>query len=270
MNDYLAAAILGIVEGLTEFLPVSSTGHMILAKPLLGISEATPKWAVFLFVSQLGAILAVVAWFWRDLWRRVFHPPVPGLKNHLLFKLAIAMIPSIVLGLLFNDLMEDYLEDNPVAVATALILGAAAIELIDRRYRRAGDMEIEDITWRQALYIGLAQCLAMWPGVSRAGATIMGGMVVGLTPRVATQFSFYLAIPTMFAAGGYRLLKYHDNLTSDAIGIVLVGTSISFIVALGVVATFLAYVRRHRFTPFAIYRVILGAAVLLIYYLNRS
>jgi undecaprenyl-diphosphatase len=265
LSDYLAAVILGIVEGLTEFLPVSSTGHLILVQPLLDVDPEQPTWRVFLFVSQLGAILAVVAYFWRDLWRRVLAKPLGGLGSHIVVKLVAAMIPTVALGLLLNDLMEEHFESGayaPAYVAGALIVGAGLILWIDRRFRRPGEMTLEDITLRQAIAIGLFQCLAMWPGTSRAGATIMGGMVLGLTPKVATEFSFYLAIPTMFAAGGYRLLKYHRDLTGDGLGIVLLGTAVSFVVALAVVAWFMSYVRSKRFTPFAVYRVVLGVAVL--------
>jgi undecaprenyl-diphosphatase len=261
LNEYLAAVILGIVEGLTEFLPISSTGHMLLVQPLLDVDVRQPQWAVFLFVSQLGAILAVVAYFGRDLTRRVVHPASGGWRRHILAKLGVAMIPTVILGAAFDDLMERYLL-APVPVAVALIVGAAAIELIDRRFRRKADMGLEDVTLRQAFLIGLIQCLAMWPGTSRAGATIMGGMVLGLTPAVATEFSFYLAIPTMLAASAKRLLDYHADLSANNAGVILLGTVVSFFVALVVVAWFLNYVRRHRFTPFAVYRVILGVMVL--------
>lgn len=269
MNDYLVAIILGIIEGLTEFLPISSTGHMIIAQPLLGVDPeadgGSNKWNVFLFVSQLGAILAVVVYFWRDLWRRTFHAKAAHWPDHILVKLFAAMVPTVIIGLALDDWMEATFEksaNGPVYVAIALIVGAALIYWIDARFRRTGEMAIENVTLIQAIAIGFCQCLAMWPGTSRAGATIMGGMVLGLTPRVATEFSFYLAIPTMLAAGGYRLLKYREQLTPDALGVILVGTAVSFVVALAVVAGFMSYVRRRKFTPFAIYRVLLGVAVL--------
>lgn len=262
----IEALILGIIEGLTEFLPVSSTGHLILTNRALGIDPADATTQVFLFVSQIGAILAVVLYFWRDLWRRLLAAPPAGWRSHIVTKLAVAFTPSVIVGLAANDFMELYLENNPVAVAVALIIGAGLIELIDRRCRREKPMELEDVTLRQAFYIGIAQCISIIPGTSRAAATIMGGMLVGLSPRVATEFSFYLAIPTMFAAGGYRLLKHHDKLSADSAGVILFGTAVAFIVALLVVAGFMSYVRRYRFTPFAIYRVILGAVVLLTFF----
>ena len=267
MNDTLRAVILGIVEGLTEFLPVSSTGHMILVEPLLGIDDAAPIWRVFLFVSQFAAILAVVAYFFRDLWKRTFKPASADWQKHIFTKLFVAMIPTGILGFLFDDLMETYLL-NPLAVANALIVGAVVMEFIDRRYRRTGPMQLEDITLKQAFTIGALQAIAMVPGTSRSAATIMGGMVLGLTPAVAAEFSFYLAIPTMLAASLKQLADYYKLLTFENLGVILIGSAVSFIVALAVVAWFMAYVRRRRFTPFAIYRVVLGVIVL-VWWVNR-
>ena len=266
--ETIQSLVLGVIEGLTEFLPVSSTGHMIIAQPLLGIDPEDPKWRVFLFVSQMGAILAVVLYFWRDLWRRTFHPRSRSWKQHIATKLTAALVPTIVLGLAFDDFMEKHLEGNPTAVAGALIVGALLMLFIDAVFRRRSEMNFDDITLRQAFLIGLAQCLSMWPGTSRAAATIMGGMVLGLTPRVAAQFSFYLAIPTMVAAGGYRLWKYRNDLTMDMAGMIATGTAAAFLVALFVVAAFMNYVQRRRFTPFAVYRILLGAAVLILTFLT--
>lgn len=259
--DLLDAIVLGIVEGLTEFLPVSSTGHMILLRPWLGIEESSPTVSVFLFASQLGAILAVVVYFWRDLWRHTLQPATGGIGNHLVLKLLVALAPSIVAGVLLNDFMEAHLENNLVAVAGALIVGALVIAWVDARWRNGTVAALESVSWRQALWIGVAQTVSLWPGVSRSAATICGGMLAGLKPTTATEFSFYLAIPTMFAAAGYRLLKHGADLDRQAAGIVLLGAGVSFIVALGVVAGFMAYVRRYRFTPFVIYRILLGGAV---------
>jgi undecaprenyl-diphosphatase len=263
--ELINAVILGIIEGLTEFLPVSSTGHLILAEWLLRINGEFSPWRILLWVSQFGAIIAVVLYFWRDLWRRTFRPPSRDYRQHILVKLAVAMLPTVVIGLTLKSTL-DPLENMPVAVAAALIAGAAAIEFIDRRCRREVPQELEDVTLRQAFLIGVIQCLSMWPGVSRAGASIMGGMALGLTPRVATEFSFYLAIPTMLGAALKTLWKYRHDLTPDVAAIVVVGSAAAFVVALVVVATFMGYVKRYRFTPFAIYRVVLGAAVLIGYF----
>ncbi len=265
MGDVFNAIILGVIEGLTEFLPVSSTGHMILAQPLLGVDQNDPKWAVFLFVVQFGAIASVILYFWRDLRKHVLVRKPGPLADHLAVKLAVALAPSIVFGLAFNDFMESHLEKGwmaPYAVAGALIVGAAVMWLIDRYFRRSFHMSIEHVTMRQALFIGLAQCLAMWPGTSRSMVTIMAGMLVGLPPTVAARFSFFLAIPTMVLAPAYRLFKHRHELTGDALAIILVGSITAFIVALAVVAAFMRYIRTRRFTPSAIYRVILGVVVL--------
>lgn len=257
--DIIHAIILGVIEGLTEFLPVSSTGHMVIAMPALGLEADQPPWNVLLWVSQFGAILAVIVYFWRDLWRRTFTRPERGWQHHLFVKLLAAMVPTVILALLFKDYL-DPLESMPVAVAIALILGAGAIELIDRRYRREVPQTLDDVTLVQAFWIGVIQCISMIPGVSRSGATIMGGMTLGLSPRVATEFSFYLAIPTMLGAA-VKTLGDH-KLEAEHLTVVLVGTAVSFVVALAVVAWFLDFVKRHRFRVFAIYRVVLGVAVL--------
>ena len=286
--DALNAIILGIIEGLTEFLPVSSTGHMVIAMPLLGVDAKTAPWNILLWVSQFGAILAVVVYFWRDLWRRTIGPIAarlpPGIprrhlgreiwkaiaagwRQHILTKLFVAMVPTVVIAVALKKHL-DPLEDMPVAVAGALIVGAFIMEFIDRRYRRVVPQELEDVTLRQAFLIGIIQCISMWPGVSRAGATIMGGMALGLTPRVATEFSFYLAIPTMLAAAVKTLWKYRHELGTASADLVIIGSAVAFVVALLVVAGFIGYVKRYRFTPFAIYRVVLGAAVLVWYCLS--
>ena len=263
--DLINAVILGIIEGLTEFLPVSSTGHMVIAMPALGVDAELAPWNVLLWVSQFGAIMAVIVYFWRDLWKRTFRPTARGWHQHIFIKLFAAMVPTVAIAVPFKDYL-DPLESMPVAVAGALIVGAIIMELIDRRFRRVVPQELEDVTLTQAFLIGIIQCISMFPGVSRAGATIMGGMTLGLTPRVATEFSFYLAIPTMLGAAAKTLLKHRDELNADNAAVVLVGTLVSFVVALLVVAGFMNYVKRYRFTPFAIYRVLLGAAVLLYYF----
>jgi undecaprenyl-diphosphatase len=267
--ELLNAIILGIIEGLTEFLPISSTGHLLLAEKVLGVDADEPHWKIFLFVCQLGAILAVVVYFWRDLWQRIFDPPTRAWRDHILTKLIAAMIPTVLIGLALNRFMERYLETPayaPLVVAAALILGAGLMEWIDRRFRRNVPQSLENVTLRQAALVGVIQCVSMWPGISRAGASIMGGMALGLTPAVATQFSFYLAIPTMLAASVKRLWDYRHDLSADHAVIIIAGTATAFVVALVVVATFMSYVKRYRFTPFAVYRVLLGIAVIWAYF----
>lgn len=262
MSDLISAVVLGIIEGLTEFLPVSSTGHLVLAMPCLGIDEGRPPWPTFLYFIQIGAILAVVVYFWRRLWRQVLTWPAPGgAGSHIVPKLLMAMIPGAIAGFTLDPIMEKYLE-KPLPVAVALVVGAGLMVCIERRYSRPSPMRIEEVSVRQAVLVGLAQCLAVIPGTSRAMATIMGGIVVGLPPAVATEFSFYLAIPTLCGAGLLRLVKHRKDITADSAGILTVGFVVSFIVAWLVVAAFMRYVQTRKLWPFAVYRVGLGLIVL--------
>ncbi len=265
MSDVLRAAVLGIVEGLTEFLPVSSTGHLILVQPLLGIDADIPPWKTFLYFIQIGAILAVVFYFGRGLVRQVFHPVRKGWRTHLITKLVVATIPAAAIGLPLNNWIESHLE-TPWVVAIALIVGAGLMELIERRFRRTGGGDPESITLRQSFLIGVAQCVSIIPGTSRAMATIMGGLLVGLPIGLATEFSFYLAIPTLLGAGTLKVIKHRHELHANEAVVLGVGFVTAFIVALLVVEGFMRYVQTRRLRPFAIYRVALGAAVLAWWY----
>ncbi len=260
MDDLLRAVGLGVVEGLTEFLPISSTGHLILARPLLGIRGDEEPWPAFLYFVQIGAILAVLVHFFRPLWRQTFQPSAGGLRNHVLIKIAVGTLPGAAAGLTLDDVMERYLEWE-VPVAIALVLGAAAIILIERRYRTTEGPGIERVTLRQAFLVGLAQCLAIIPGTSRSMATIMGGLMVGLPPATAAEFSFYLAIPTLLGAGILRVIKRPEAL-GNHFPIMAMGFAVAFLVAWAVVAGFMRYVQSRSFTPFAVYRTILGLVVL--------
>lgn len=261
MTDILNAVVLGLIEGLTEFLPVSSTGHMLLAMPLLGIDSDRPPWQAFLYFIQIGAILAVIVYFARPLWAQIVHRPAAGIRDHLLLKLVLATIPAALIGLPIGGWIERHLE-RPFFVALALILGAGVMEWIERRFRRTDSPPVERVSLRQALLIGLAQCVAIIPGTSRAMATIMGGMLVGLSPAVATEFSFYLAIPTLVGAGLVKLVKHRHEMQPEAATILGVGFFTAFVVALLVVDGFMRFVRTRRLRPLAIYRVILGFCVL--------
>ncbi len=261
MSDALCAAILGVIEGLTEFLPVSSTGHMLLAMPALGIQPEIPPWPAFLFFIQIGAILSVVIYFWRDLWRQIFTMPFGGWSNHLLTKLVVATIPAAAIGIPFDDLVEEFLH-GPVTVAITLIVGAVVMVLIELRYRRMEGPALKDITLKQAFLIGVAQCFAIIPGTSRSMATILGGLMVGLPAATAAEFSFLIAIPTICGAGILKLYKNWDQLNDGSVAVLGLGFSVSFVVALLVVAAFMSYIRKRSLIPFAIYRVILGIAVL--------
>ena len=262
MHDILRAVVLGIVEGLTEFLPISSTGHMILVEPWLGIPEKDPFWTeTFNIFIQIGAILAVVIFFWQRLWRLAVHPAGASWREHILVKLFVAFLPAAVIGLLFHKFIEEHLM-TPVVVACALVVGGIAIIVIEAAVRHTRITDAGSTPLRCALVIGIFQCLSMIPGTSRSGATIMGALVVGLSPPAAAEFSFFLAIPTMFAAGGYSLLKHLKDIQPDQFVTLGVGFVVSFIVAWLVIKAFMRFIQTHRFTSFAIYRIVLGLIVL--------
>jgi len=265
MTDWMRAIILGIIEGLTEFLPVSSTGHMILAMPLLGIHEGNDDFrfwnGAFDIFIQLGAILAVVIYFWPRLYRLTLNFQRDRWREHILVKLFVAFLPAAVLGLMFDDFIETHLK-NPLVTACALFVGGIliiAIESIVRNYR------IHDaamVSLWGALFIGFAQCVAMIPGTSRSAATIMGALIIGMAPAAAAEFSFFLAIPTLGAAGIYSLYKHRAEVSADGAVYLAIGFVVSFIVAWIVVAAFMRFIQTHKFTSFAIYRIILGAMVI--------
>lgn len=256
------AIILGIIEGLTEFLPVSSTGHLIIVGEYLKFANESFS-NVFNFVIQMGAILAVVIFFREKLF------PMLGDREHsrkvfsLWFKVAVGCIPAGILGFLFDDYMEAHFY-NSTAVALALIFGGLLLIVAERRLKRVRVSSTEDISYGNALTVGLAQCLAMWPGMSRSASTIIGGLFIGLSREVAAEFSFFLAIPTIVGASGYKLLKSGFNFTSEEWLILFIGTLVSFIVAYLVIAVFMNYVKRRKLEPFAYYRIILGVLVLLL------
>ncbi len=262
MNDLLTAIILGIVEGITEFLPVSSTGHLVLATELLGFNAA--DWAVFNIAIQPGAILAIVVLYWRT-----FMAVLTGLlkrePNAIAFvrNVLVAFLPAAILGFAFNDRIELLLE-NAQVVAWALIAGGVAILIVERLARTANVGGISGVSAGQSIRIGLVQCLAMIPGVSRSGATIMGAMALGIDRRTAAEFSFFLALPTLTGATVLQLAKHHDQITAGGLKLMGVGFVVSFLVALVVVKGFMALVTRHGFAPFAWYRIVAGAIALIV------
>jgi undecaprenyl-diphosphatase len=260
MSLFLIAIILGIVEGLTEFLPVSSTGHLILATELLGYDAEA--WAVFNIAIQPGAILAVVVLYWRTFWDAFvgllrWQPEGVAFVRNLL----VAFTPAVVLGLMFGDQIEMMLESATI-VAWALIAGGVAILAVERFANPQESGGVAAVSFRQALIVGLVQCLAMIPGVSRSGATILGAMAVGIDRKTAAEFSFFLALPTLSGATALQLFKHGDALDSSQYGLIAVGAAVSFIVALAVIKLFVGYVSRHGFAPFAWYRIVAGAAAL--------
>jgi len=259
MNDYVAAILLGILEGLTEFLPVSSTGHLILATELLGFDQR--DWEVFNIAIQPAAILAIVVLYWRTFW-----DVAKGLfgfeKGAIAFvrNLLVAFFPAVVLGLAFGDVIETLL-GNAVLVCWTLIIGGFAILVIERWAKPpATGAGVSGVPLRTAILIGLAQCLAMIPGVSRSGATILGAMAFGVDRKTAAEFSFFLAVPTLSGATVYQLAKQGGNLTAHDFTLIGIGSAVGFVVALVVVKLFVTIITRVGFAPFAWYRIVVGAA----------
>ena len=260
MNDYLTAIILGIVEGLTEFLPVSSTGHLILATELLGYNAQ--KWAVFNIAIQPGAILAIVVIYWRtfmDVLRGLFSLEAGAIA--FVRNLLVAFIPAVILGLTFGDLIELMLE-NAVIVAWSLIIGGIAILIVEKYARPKESGGVAAVSLKTSVIIGLIQCLAMIPGVSRSGATILGAMAMGVDRKTAAEFSFFLALPTLTGATILQLFKHRSEVTADSLSLIAIGFTVSFIVALVVIKLFLNVVTRFGFGPFAWYRIVAGGAAL--------
>jgi undecaprenyl-diphosphatase len=256
----LKAAVMGVVEGLTEFLPVSSTGHLILAGALLNFDDARAK--LFEIVIQSAAILAVV-WEFRARISRVFgNLGQDASSRRLLLHVAIAFLPLAALGLLFGKLLQAHLFNAPT-VATTFILGGFAILWAERRSHEIRVHRVEDMSALDALKVGLAQAFALIPGTSRSGATIIGGMLFGLSRQVATEFTFFLAIPTLVVASAYSLVKERALLSADDIGLWSVGMLASFLSAFVCVRWLIRYVATHDFVPFAWYRIAFGAVVLM-------
>jgi undecaprenyl-diphosphatase len=255
----LKALVLGVVEGLTEFLPVSSTGHLIIVGQLLGVHDEKGK--VFEIAIQTGAMLAVV-WEYRGRFARA----VTGLGSdpvaqRFVLNLIVAFIPAAVLGLLFGKFIKAHLF-HAVPVALAFIVGGIIILWVERRPRRAVIEHVDQMTWKDALKVGIAQAFALIPGTSRSGATIVGGMLFGLSRRAATEFSFFLAVPTLIAAGAYDLFKHRDLLSTADVPVFGVGFVAAFVSAFVCVRWLIRYVASHDFTIFAWYRIIFGVIVL--------
>ncbi|MDD6669347.1 MAG: undecaprenyl-diphosphate phosphatase [Bacteroidales bacterium] len=269
--DILSSIIIAIVEGLTEFLPVSSTGHMIITEKLLGV-PADDFVKAFTVIIQFGAILSVVCLYWRRFFR-LNHTPAPegasSLRRFLhkydfYWKLLVAFIPAAVIGLAFGDVVDSLLE-NVVVVAVMLILGGIFMLFCDKIFNHGSDDTV--LTEKRALRIGLFQCIAMIPGVSRSMATIVGGMSQKLTRRAAAEFSFFLAVPTMLAATGYEVLKLFLSDKSAAltgnVGTLIIGNVVAFVVALLAIKFFINFVTKYGFKAFGWYRIIVGGAILI-------
>ena len=260
MPILLLVIILGIVEGVTEYLPVSSTGHLILATELLGYKA--DQWALFNVAIQPGAILAIIVLYWRTfvdvlkgMWQR--EPSAFAFVRNLL----VAFIPAVVLGLAFGDDIE-LLLGNAVVVAWALIIGGIAILIIERLAKTTDKGGVQNVTLMHSIGIGLVQCLAMIPGVSRSGATILGAMSMGVDRKTAAEFSFFLAVPTLTGATALQLYKHGAAMEPGMAGWILLGSLVSFVVAVVVVKAFVSIIQRYGFAPFAWYRIAAGAVAL--------
>ena len=269
MFEILKAVLFGIVEGITEWLPVSSTGHIILLDEFIQLSATDEFKSMFDVVIQLGAILAVIVLFFNKLNPFALKKSVGEKKQtwNLWFKVIAAIIPSGVVGVLFDDWMDEHLH-NGIVVAIALIVYGIAFILVERRnngkhLRLTAD--VHDISWKKAIGIGIFQCLSLVPGTSRSGSTILGAIMLGVGRGAGAEFSFFMAIPTMVGASGIKLLKFvlsGVGITSMEIAVLLVGCVVSFLVSLLVIKGLMEYVRKHSFSAFGVYRIILGAVVL--------
>jgi undecaprenyl-diphosphatase len=259
----IKAAIMGIVEGLTEFLPISSTGHLILAGALLGFDDAKAK--VFDIAIQTGAIFAVILVYWQKIRDTLVALPTEKQAQQFALNVFVAFVPAVLLGLLFGKAIKANLF-TPVVVATTFIIGGFIILWAERRQQNnpavARVQEVEAMTLKDAIKVGLVQCLAMIPGTSRSGATIIGGMLLGLSRKAATDFSFYLAIPTLIGAGVYSLYKDRALLSPADLPMFGVGLLFSFISAWLCIRWLLRYIATHSFVPFAWYRIVFGIVVL--------
>jgi undecaprenyl-diphosphatase len=253
------AVLLAIVEGLTEFLPVSSTGHMIIASSVMGIAaESFTK--TFTVAIQLGAILAVVVLYWKRFFQSI----------NFYFKLLVAFLPAAVIGFLFNDYIDNLLERVEV-VGLMLILGGIVFLFIDKAFKETETSGSSEVSYPSALKIGFFQTIAMLPGVSRSAATIIGGLTQQLNKKAAAEFSFFLAVPTMFAATAYKLLKFYkegNTLGSHEITLLAIGNLVAFIVALLAIKSFINFLTKHGFKLFGYYRIVVGVTILILYFLG--
>lgn len=258
---YIKAAFLAFVEGITEFLPISSTGHMILFDEFIKLSNDEQFAKAFMVVVQLPAILAVVVYFWKDLWPFAAKREETVARFVLWGKILLAFFPAVVLGAIFADMIEEKLF-NPITVALALLVGGILLIVLERRSTTGAVPTARALTAGMALMIGLFQCIAMIPGTSRSAATIIGAMALGASRLAAAEFSFFLAIPTMVGATGYTIMKHGLNFTSEQWMVTAVGSVVAFGVAYAAIAGFMSYIRRNNFKPFGYYRIALGLIVL--------
>jgi len=257
--ELLEAILIAIVEGLTEFLPISSTGHMIITEKLLGVPD-NDFTKLFTVGIQLGAILAVVVLYWKK-----FLMPAVNIQDRFrfYFKLGVAVLPALVIGFLLSDWIDSLLEST-LTVAISLVVGGIVLLFIDNIFKTPTIHEEEQVTFKSAFLIGCWQCVAMIPGVSRSAASIIGGMQQKLDRKVAAEFSFFLAVPTMAAAAGYKLLKAASSITSEHLQLFAIGNIVAFIVAIIAIKFFIRFLQHNGFKLFAYYRILIGTLLLIL------
>lgn len=255
---WIDALIIAIIEGITEFLPISSTGHMIITQKILG-TPPNDFYKLFIIVIQFGAILSVVVLYWKRFLQSM----------SFYYKLLVAFIPAAVFGLLLNDYIDELLE-NVIVVAVMLVLGGVVLVFVDSWFKKNDEIKDQEVTYKKSFIIGMFQVIAMIPGVSRSASTIIGGMTQKLSRKTAAEFSFFLAVPTMAAASGYKLLRvFTDDKVSvftDNIGVLIFGNVIAFIVALIAIKTFISILTRYGFKYFGYYRIVVGLTILVLWY----
>lgn len=275
MMDIIKAIIFGIVEGITEWLPISSTGHMIILQDLIHLSVSEEFYKLFEVVIQLGAILAVVVMYFKVICPFGFKKTKEETKDtfNLWGKILVACLPAAIIGILLDDWLDEHLYNSIVVSITLILYGIIFIVIESINLKNKKTTELKNITYKQALYIGIFQLLSLIPGTSRSGSTIIGGLLVGLDRKVAAEFTFFLAIPVMVGASLLKLVKYVLNIgftfaTSELI-ILGIGCLVAFIVSILIIKYLINYIRKHDFKPFGIYRIILGIIVI-IYFLIRG
>jgi undecaprenyl-diphosphatase len=256
MADWLAAILLGLVEGLTEFIPVSSTGHLLLLREALGLTGE--RWGSFVVMIQLGAILAVISIYFAKLWKVLIGLPTDPKARHFAISILVAFIPSLLAGAFAYDFIKDVLFETPVVICVMLIIGGFLLMAVERFAPNPQHFDAMQVTWKTSLLIGLFQCLALVPGVSRSGATISGSILLKLEKPAAAEFSFFLAIPTMVGAFTYDLIKNHDTLDLSFGWVIGLGFVTAFLAGLAVVKFLVNFVGQFGFTPFAWWRIVVG------------
>jgi undecaprenyl-diphosphatase len=267
MSDFLAAIILGLVEGLTEFIPVSSTGHLLLTKVALGLTD--PSWDSFIVLIQLGAILAVVALYFQRLWAVLIGLPTDPAARRFALSVLVAFMPAVFLGFLLYDFIKQVLFESPALICWSLILGGFVLLAIDRWSPEPKEHDAMKLPLLTSLGIGVIQCISMIPGVSRSGATIVGGVMLGVDKRAAAEFSFFLAIPTMVGAFAKDFWESRESLMEGShLGLLAVGFVVSFLSGLVVVKVLLDIVSKRGLSPFGWWRILVGGGGLAVIYLT--